>query len=595
MENIGSNTNQTSIIVRRMFYASLGVLVFSSVSTMLGSLVDGIITSRFLGEGAMAAFSIDNPVYNIMTMLSGVLSSGTQVAYSKVIGRGDTDRARAVFNICFFVALGLSVVLAAVMFFGAGPIAGLLGARGKSAELLPMASDYLRGLAPGLPAVIMVPIVSGFMQIDSDRSRTMVAMGLMTATDIIGDLLNVLVFHGGMFGMAIATTIAYYVALFILLLHFFKKNIMLKISLKGLVGKDIFDIIKNGLPNAISNGGLMIQKVALNYLLLAIAGAYAVSALGKYYTLYGFLSTVIIGIAGTTMLIAGVYAGEEDRDGLRCLQNLSIRFGLIVIGIISVLILCFTPLCVELFMKEKSGEAFDAACNLFRINAFGLPFVMVNFVFLMYLQGIRNELFSRLIGFLDRVVYVLSLAVVLGMIWGKNGVWVALALGEVLILFTILLIAFFKRKKAGSFREALLFLPDNFGPEPENVLSFSMNSMEEVMCAASVSREFITERGGTERQRMLLPLCIEEMAGNIARFGLNDGKKHCIEVKVIYKNGDWIIRIKDDCRPFNQVDWLKIYKPDDPEVNIGIRMVCSMAKEIRYVNTMQMNVLIINV
>ena len=586
---------QNNVIIRRMFFASLGTMIFSSISMMLGSLVDGIIRSRFLGEGAMASFSVISPIYNINMMLAGILSSGAQVAYSKVIGKGEADRARAVFNICFFVALGLSLILGIFTFFGSDLIGEMFGATGKNAVLLPGASSYLRGLALGFPAVLMVPIVSGFMQIDGDRKRTIIAMSTLTVTDIIADLMNVFVFHGGMFGMAFATSVASYVALLILLLHFLKKNIMLKLSLRGLKGSDLLDIIKNGLPNAISNGGLMVQKLGLNYLLLGIAGAYAVSALGKSYTFYGFVNTVVVGVGGTTMLVAGVYAGEEDREGLRYLQKLSLRFGAIASVILCAIIAVFAPFFVRIFMEDTTGEAYSAAVDLFRINAFGLPFLTASIILYMYLQGIRNALLSRLFSFLERVVCILVPAVILGFLFGVRGVWIALPLGEALTLFCILLAACIRRKKAASFQDALLFLPEDFGPKPEDVLSFSMESMPEVMSAADQSREFITEHGGDDRKFMLLPLCIEELAGNIARFGFADGKKHRIEVKVIYKNGDWIVRIKDDCAAFDQVKWLEAYRPDDPEINIGIRTICGMAKEVRYVSTMQMNVLIINV
>ena len=144
---------QNNVIIRRMFFASLGTMIFSSISTMLGSLVDGIIISRFLGDGAMASFSVISPIYNINMMLAGILSSGAQVAYSKVIGKGEADRARAVFNICFFVALGLSLILGIFTFFGSDLIGEMFGATGKNAVLLPGASSYLRGLALGFPAV----------------------------------------------------------------------------------------------------------------------------------------------------------------------------------------------------------------------------------------------------------------------------------------------------------------------------------------------------------------------------------------------------------------------------------------------------------
>ena len=414
-------------LIRKMFFGSLLVLIFSSVSTMLGSLVDGIITSRFLGDGAMASFSIVSPVYNILMMLSGILSSGTQVAYTRLIGAGDTKRAKEVFNMCFFSALLLSFILAFVSLFGAKEICSLLGASGKSVDMLPMAAAYLRGFAIGFPANLLVPVLSGFMQIDGDRSRGMRATGLMTVTNITADLLNVFVFHGGMFGMALATSIANYAALIVLILHFTKKNIVLQISPKGLKPFDISEIIKNGLPNAISNGSLMLQKVVLNYLLLAVAGSWAVSALGKAFTFFGFVNTVLIGIGTSTMVISGILTGEEDKNGLKALQNLSLRCAVGSSFVAMLVIVSFTPVFVALFMSDTAGEAYTAAINVFRANAIALPFTAVNAVFLMHLQGIRNAFLSRLLSFLERAVYVIAFAFVLGMTFGVNGVWAALA------------------------------------------------------------------------------------------------------------------------------------------------------------------------
>ena len=596
MESIVTTKNrESSAIVREMFFGSLSVLIFSSVSTMLGSLVDGIITSRFLGDAAMASFSIVSPVYNILMMLSGILSSGTQVAYTRHIGRGDADRARAVFNICFFTALGLSVTLMIVSFFGSDVICSLLGASGKDANMLPMASAYLKGFALGFPANLLVPIISGFMQIDGDRQRTVYATGIMTATNITGDLLNVFVFHGGMFGMAFATSVANYVALVILLLHFTKKNIVLAISPRGLVGSDIGEIVKNGLPNAIANGSLMLQKITLNYLLLAIAGQWAVSALGKSFTFYGFVNTVQMGIGQSVMLIAGILAGEEDARGLKDLQNIAIKFSLICAVICCAVILLFTPVFVGLFMADTTGEAYTAALAIFRANALGLPFMGINLVFMLYLQGIRNAVLARTFSFLERAVYIIGLAVLLGVLFGVDGVWVAMPIAEIATLLTYLVVVVVRKGKRESLREGFLFLRENFGALPENLLEFSMQTMDDVVFASDRVQQFVRSHGGSARESMMLPLCLEEMAGNIIRFGFSDGKAHHIESKVIRKEDGFVIRLKDDCAPFSPTEWLSLHEAEDKTANIGIRMVTAVAKEVRYVSSMQMNCLILDV
>lgn len=93
---------------------------------------------------------------------------------------------------------------------------------------------------------------------------------------------------------------------------------------------------------------------------------------------------------------------------------------------------------------------------------------------------------------------------------------------------------------------------------------------------------------------MLSGLAIEEMAGNIVQHGYSeDHKKHNIEVRVVHKDGSLILRIKDDCVPFDPADRRDLVEPEDITKNIGIRMVYSMAESVQYQNILGLNVLTI--
>ena len=69
-----SETRETTLS-REMFYGSLGPLIFAGLGTMTGALIDGIVISRGLGQQAMAAFSLVNPLYLIVAMIQGAMSS----------------------------------------------------------------------------------------------------------------------------------------------------------------------------------------------------------------------------------------------------------------------------------------------------------------------------------------------------------------------------------------------------------------------------------------------------------------------------------------------------------------------------------------
>ena len=56
-----------------------------------------------------------------------------------------------------------------------------------------------------------------------------------------------------------------------------------------------------------------------------------------------------------------------------------------------------------------------------------------------------------------------------------------------------------------------------------------------------------------------------------------------------------ILRIKDDCVPFDPGERLKMQASEDITKNIGIRMVFKMAKDVQYQNILGLNVLTIRI
>ncbi|MBQ7678048.1 MAG: hypothetical protein IJT32_07420, partial [Lachnospiraceae bacterium] len=77
--------------------------------------------------------------------------------------------------------------------------------------------------------------------------------------------------------------------------------------------------------------------------------------------------------------------------------------------------------------------------------------------------------------------------------------------------------------------------------------------------------------------------------------GFADGKKHFLNVRVLFKKGGWIIRMRDDCRLFSPKEYEKIHHGDEPEANSGIRMVYKMVKDIQYFNTLKLNNILIRI
>ena len=144
--------------------------------------------------------------------------------------------------------------------------------------------------------------------------------------------------------------------------------------------------------------------------------------------------------------------------------------------------------------------------------------------------------------------------------------------------------------------DELLVIPDDFGVSEDERIDLNLISIDEVVSVAERIQNFCLERGIDERRAYLAGLAMEEMAGNVIEHGFHkDNKKHSVDIRVAHKNDDIILRIKDDCVPFDPKERNKITAGDDLVKNIGIRMIYQLSDDIDYQNILGLNVLTIRI
>ena len=589
MENEGG-------IIRSLYRSTVVSIVISAVAAMFGMLIDGIIIGKFLGTESMAAYGLVTPLFSIITAFSGVLAIGSQVSCANHLGAGKADRARQVFSVCILTTVTISLIAIVILLIFCGPLCMAMGARDNAAELLPLAKAYLYGIAPGILPVMLLFVFNSLMRLDGDANRVIAAVIVMTIFDIVGDLLVALVFHAGMAGMGISTAISYYAALFVLMLHFRKPDILFRFSMKGLQKSDLEAIFRIGAPTAVGSGSTMLRNLILNLIMVSLADSTAVAALTVRNTLNTLFGAILLGIGMTTSMIAGMVRGEEDRTSAQHLMRVSWKYALGFGVLLAVAAFAGARPLVMLFasVRNESIQMTDYAVRAMRFYAFGLPLYGINMIFVNYLQGMGRLKLANTFSVLDNLIFAVAAALAFSPSLGVTAVWLSYPVGEALMILTVLIAAIREKKRFPRSTEDLLFLPDTFGAAEEDVYERSFRTVDEVMTSAGELDVFMRAHQAAPRQKLLIPLCVEEMAKNVVQYGLTeDGKKHDAEIRVVQKDGEWIIRVRDNCKAFDPKKWIQINNPEDPAANIGIRMVCGMAKDVQYVNAMQLNNLII--
>lgn len=577
-------------IISRLFRKSVISIILAAIATMVGIVIDGIVIGRFLGPDSMAAYGLVTPVINLATAFSGILATGAQVICAQHLGAGNVKKARRTFSMCMLITVIISVVMVAAVIVFRNDIAVMLGAHGNSANLLQLTSDYLLGIVFSFPCVLFLFEFNSLMRLDGDANRVIVAVVVMTVLDIAGDLVNALVIHGGMLGMGLTTSFSYFAALVIMLLHFTKKDIIFKFSLKGLRLKDMAEIFVTGSSSAVGSASSMLRNLVLNQIMVAaVLSGTAVAALGVVNTVFNFTSSTMLGVAMTTAMIAGMILGEQDRTAAEALIKVTVKVTLIVGAVLSVILLIFADFIAGAFGGADGAQMVSLAARGLRIYALSIILYGLNVAFINYTQGMRRMIVSDLFCFLVNFPFIVLPALALFGVLDADAVWWSFIIGEAINFICIVVYAAVIKRGFPYRARDYLFLREPFGVSEDNLLDFSITEPSQVIPASEAVEKFCTEKGASQKESMMLALFVEELSNNIVQFGFADGKRHSVDIRVIKQNDGWILRVRDDCKKFDPTEWVKLHNTEDKTRNIGIRMVCGMAKDVKYLSTLELN------
>ena len=590
------NKLRVSSVIRRQFFSVMVVMTMVELANAASSMVDGMMAGRLLGPTELAAFGIARPYYSVSSIISGILMVSCQTMCARSLGSGRVDEACRIFSVSCLTALVLSGTLAAAGIVFAGPFARLLGARGASAELLPYAKSFLIGLFLGTPANVLLAVISPIVQLDGGGKRAAAASLAVAVIDVAGNVLFIVVLKLGLLGLGLGTSLSYVVAIGMLLTHFRKKDRLFHFRLKGASWSMVPNIISGGLPRGATQVCRTVGPILMNGIVLSAAATAGLSALSVQGSLRTLLRSPITGICSALMLMTGIYAGEQDRTGLKKTVYVALLYVASIVGAVAVIAALTAPLVASFYLPDAPVERAMAVSAL-RWQALSLPFMALNMGAGNYLTALGNKRGAHLINIGNELVSLVGCAFVLGKLFGINGVWAAYAVAQMLTTAVFVLWGLLRRKTADRGLEKLLFLPRGFGVPEEDCISVTVTGMEGVVGLSRTIWAFCDGHGVDRRRCYLSSLCIEEMAGNTVLHGFTDGKRHSVDIRVILSGDDILLRLRDDCRRFDLKEKVKNWNPDPerPEENIGIRMVLGLAKDVAYTNTMNMNNLLITI
>ena len=571
-------------MIRKLVRQMLTAQTLSALTVSLCLLIDNIMIGRFLGPQAIAAYGLANPVLLGFAAIGSMLSAGIQVVCSKSIGEGSQAETNKGFSSAVGAALIISAVMTLIVLFFHGPLATAMGA-GASGELYDMTSGYMAGFIIGAPATMGALILVPFMQMAGQNGLLIAAVLGMTVADIGLDLLNVLTLHWGMFGMGLASSVSYYVALFIGGAHFLSRKCVFRFSRRDVTRKKIAELFRSGVPSVFNMAASVVTIFIMNRILMGIGGSTAVAAYSVLSTIGNASNCITTGIGGVSLTLSGVFYHEEDMTSLKALMRMLAKWSVILGLAMGAVLLIFAPAFVSLFLPAKDAAQAAAILGLRLFAAGMIPCCLNNMLKNTY-QATERVHLTECISVLEVTVLPALAAFILSRFLGTTGAWFFFAAGETLALAGIALMI---RKKTGAlpWRDGacLMLRPEDVTP-PDDLIEWDLKTVREVTEASREAGEFCRRHGQSDKAAGHVALCVEEMAANTIQYGFGAApEKRHLSVRIQYKKGRVILRFRDDCGAFDPVHYI----PEDGGDALGIRLVMAMCNTIRYTYSLNLN------
>lgn len=568
------------------------VVEFSQVGA---SLIDGLVTSNILGSEAMAAIGIVHPVFSLLGILSGLIAVGMQIRCTGEIGRGNVRNMNRFFSASVIAGSAISLLMGILLLVFARPFAVLMGAKGNAASLADSAADYVRGLALGVPGLVIPAILAPALQLDSGRKTIRIGAVIVTAANILLDIAAT--FLGfGILGIALATSIANYLNLLFQCTHFLKKNRMLRFVKPEMSLAEFVKMLANGGEKAVRRAVNIIRPIILNSIIISCGGTMAMSALSIRNNFSGFAEIIPSGIMEAVSLLAGFYYGEVNKEAIARVGRRAHRLIGLASGLVCVLLIVFARSLAGIYVRQD-GALKDMV--VFAIIMLGLENPLHGLINsrIKYLQASRQKNKMNALLFSANLIFILVSAYLLGSLFGVRGILASFVFSDLLTLVMVTVFYQIKCRKPLPTISDYLSLPAEFDLGPSNMISEHVRNREDMALTSEQITLFCRGHGFSPRIGYYAALAFEELANNIITHGfpLNKQSDPVVDVRIVADGNRLILRLSDNCPRFDILKKIAEINEEgaDPVHNIGLRITGRIAEDIRYASTFETNNIII--
>ncbi len=417
--------------------------IISMVVSSLYNIVDQIFIGQGVGYLGNAATNVAFPLTTICLAICLMIGIGTASRFSLNLGAKQYDKVKAVVGnaiVCTILA-GILYEIAVQLF-----LQPLLVAFGATETILPYAMTYTRITTVGIPFLLAGNISSNMIRADGAPKYSMMCMVVGAIVNTILDPIFIFVCKWGVAGAAWATIIGQIVSCIIAVRYLFHfQHVELKREDIKFSLKETKETCAIGISSGINQLAILLVQIVMNnslthYGALSVYGAdIPLAACGIVMKTNGILMSFVIGISQGMQPIVGFNYGARNFDRVKRVLRLALISNVVISFIFWFLFEFETGMVLSIF-GSQDDLYFEFAQKFMRIF---LAMSLCNGIQIIasgFFSSIGKPLKGMVLSLTRQVLFFIPGAILLGMLFGLNGVMFAGPISDTVALIVAIVL-----------------------------------------------------------------------------------------------------------------------------------------------------------
>ena len=412
-------------LIKRIFKIAIPSL-FDLLAQTLIATSDMIMVSS-IGASAISSVGVGTAAFNAIIPALIAVAIGTTAILSRAYGAKNREEGQKALIQSYFIAIPIGIILMLSFFFFAKPIIEIVG---NAKDLnLEDAIIYQKTTAIGF-VFLSIGITTFFFRALGKNKIPMIGNTMVLIVNIIFNYLFIYILKWGVFGAALATSIARgSVVIMCIYLIFVNKRQWISLNIKKMKF-DYFTakrIIKVGIPAAIEQLALRFGMLIFEIMVISLGNLnYAAHKIALTAESFSFNLGFAVSLAATALV--GQELGKNSPKNALKNGYLCTLIGLIIMSTMGLLFFIAPNLLISLFTDDP--QVISLSTMALRLVSICQPFLAISMILSGALRGAgatRSVLFITFFGiFLVRIPITYVFLYIFNM--GLAGAWIVMTI-----------------------------------------------------------------------------------------------------------------------------------------------------------------------